>query len=656
MHVDQVSNPSVVTGEDVTEESVSQVDLRWSSEEDESSDPQGQCLAAPQSPLPTYKQRYDEFKKLFKELPETEILLVDFPCALHRDILLQGRLYLSENWLCFYSNVFWGTKITLTLKDVVTITREKTARLIPNAIQVCTSTEKFFFASFPAREKTYTGVFRMWQNTLMDKPLTCLESWQMIKHHYGHDLGLSPEEMEGLQITAESCVQASVTVRPAAAVAAVAAGDDGLGKQEHASSVRLPGMEHWPLDASTPQLEDLPSPLGSQSAANMDDSRNPSGQRRSPLPKHSLLSLDLNANENSGTEQSGSESLEDAVEERVGSSEVQGRLYLNKVFHISASKMFELLFTDSNFMQRFFSARKILNNTFTGWQKDSSGNMKRTLNYTVTINNPLIGKFSAVTEYQTLYRESRDGHYYLVDSEVYTHDVPYHDYFYTQTRYYIIRNSKRKCRLRVYTNVKYKKQPWGVVKSFITKNTQSEIEDNFRQLEADLLEEEAELNQGSGDPGKMGGLRRRRRAYSRTMPEHVKPKGQNAEQHRDGNLGSMEIKGPNRWNTKAVVAVMSVILLILTVMNLGLFFKLSAMEDIAHRMYLNTKHRLRERSEASFAAEYSPGPSPAFMNREETQLLKTVLQDSINLLEQLRRSLVVLQQNFASHNQTLAPQ
>lgn len=33
-------------------------------------------------------------------------------------------------------------------------------------------------------------------------------------------------------------------------------------------------------------------------------------------------------------------------------------------------------------------------------------------------------------------------------------------------------------------------------------------------------------------------------------------------------------------------------------MNLGLFFKLWAMEDIAHRMYLTTKHRLRERTEA----------------------------------------------------------
>lgn len=49
---------------------------------------------------------------------------------------------------------------------------------------------------------------------------------------------------------------------------------------------------------------------------------------------------------------------------------------------------------------------------------------------------------------QTLYRESREGHYYLVDSEVYTHDVPYHDYFYTQSRYYIIRSSRKKCRLR----------------------------------------------------------------------------------------------------------------------------------------------------------------------------------------------------------------
>lgn len=657
--MDQVSTRSVVGSDDITDESTSLVDARWSSDEDESSDPQGQCLAAPPAPLPTYKQRVDEFKKLFKELPESERLIVDYPCALQRDILLQGRLYLSENWLCFYSNVFRGTKIVLTLKNITTMTREKTARLIPNAIQVCTSAEKLFFTSFSAREKSYQGVFRMWQNTLLDKPLTSSELWQMVKQHYGDDLGLSHDEMESSQISAESSMQTSLTVRPG--------GDDGAGRLERIPSLRLPGLEHGPLETSTPQGEDLPSPLGSQNSSNMDDSRNtptqldPSLDRLAPerVSKRSSLSLDLNANENGASEPSGSESVED-VEERVGLSEVHGRLYLNKVFHISAKKMFELLFTDSGFMRRFMNVRKITNSSFTAWQKDAPGNMKRSLNYTITISNPLIGKFSTATENQTLYKESRDGHYYLVDSEVYTHDVPYHDYFYTQNRYYIIRSSKRKCRLRVYTDVKYKKQPWGLVKSFITKNSWSGIEDYFRQLEAELMEEEAEMNQGGGDSGKMSGLRRRRRTYSRTLPEHMKPSkqyGQDPEQHRDGNMGPIEMKGPHRWNTTTIVAGMSVILLILTVMNLGLFFKLSAMEDVAHRMYVSTKHRLRQQREAStLTPEYGPRPGPAYSNREDMQLLKTVLQDSINLLEQLRTSLVVLQQNFAMANHTAAPQ
>lgn len=47
-----------------------------------------------------------------------------------------------------------------------------------------------------------------------------------------------------------------------------------------------------------------------------------------------------------------------SVEERVGLPEVQGRLYLNKVFHISAKKMFELLFTESSFIRRFMNIRK----------------------------------------------------------------------------------------------------------------------------------------------------------------------------------------------------------------------------------------------------------------------------------------------------------
>lgn len=58
--------------------------------------------------------------------------------------------------------------------------------------------------------------------------------------------------------------------------------------------------------------------------------------------------------------------------------------------------------------------------------------------------------------------------------------------------------------------------------------------------EAELLEEEAELTQGSGDAGKTGGLRRRRRTYSRTLQDHMKPGKQysaDSDQQRGGTMG-----------------------------------------------------------------------------------------------------------------------
>ncbi|XP_010888338.1 protein Aster-C isoform X2 [Esox lucius] len=651
--MDQVSLPGV--GSDLTDETASVGESRCSSE-NEISDTPGQCLPVPPPlPTPTYRHRVEEFKRLFRELPESERLILDYSCALQRDILLQGRLYLSENWLCFYSNVFWGTKIAVSLRDIKTMCREKTAKLIPNAIQICTESEKLFFTSFSAREKSYQGVFRMWQNTLMDKPLTSSELWQMVKQHYGNDLGLSLEEMDGLQGSPESTAQTqtSLTMRP---------GGEDSGRPARPTTLRLLQVDQG-FDLNMPQVEDLPSPLGqsTSNSGNADDARSTSSQ---PTPDLSLNrsaperdskrtepSLDLNDNMDQFNEQSVSESAEE--EERVCVSQ-QGRLYVNRVFHFSAEKMFELLFTDSHFIRRFMKARKITT-SFDPWREEASGTMKRRLNYTITITNPLVGKFSTATENQTLYKDSREGQRYLVDAEVITHDVPYHDYFYTQNRYCIVRHSKRKCRLRVYTDVKYKKQPWGLIKSFITKNSWSGLEDYFRHLESELVEEELELNQGGGEPGKMGALRhRRRRTFSRTLQDHQQY-SPDLGARRESGAGPLDIKDPHPWNISTIVAGMSVILFILTVLNLGLFFKLWAMEDVATRLYLTAKHRLRERPENSLAPDF--GPKLAFPRRtsEETLLLKAVLQDSINLLEQLRSSLMVLKQNFAT-NTTATPQ
>ena len=129
--------------------------------------------------------------------------LLDFSCALSREILLQGRIYVSQGWVCFYSNIFgWETQVwtfvfvislfvrvgrnlvlfiyyfnqivfffqaifwnkilmwmcrlfnviclaysfqlqvTIDCKKIQSITREKTAYVVPNAILICTEEEK----------------------------------------------------------------------------------------------------------------------------------------------------------------------------------------------------------------------------------------------------------------------------------------------------------------------------------------------------------------------------------------------------------------------------------------------------------------------------------------------------------------------------------
>ena len=63
-------------------------------------------------------------------------------------------------------------QVTIPIKDVTAITKEKTARVIPNAVQVSTDREKYFFTSFTARDKTFMMLFRLWQNVLMEQVLT----------------------------------------------------------------------------------------------------------------------------------------------------------------------------------------------------------------------------------------------------------------------------------------------------------------------------------------------------------------------------------------------------------------------------------------------------------------------------------------------------
>ncbi|XP_053887792.1 GRAM domain-containing protein 2B isoform X1 [Malaclemys terrapin pileata] len=96
------------------------------------------------------------YHKLFLDVPTGEPLKQSFTCALQKEILYQGKLFISENWICFHSKVFGkDTKISIPVLSVTLIKKTKTALLVPNALVIATVTDRFIFVSLLSRDTTY---------------------------------------------------------------------------------------------------------------------------------------------------------------------------------------------------------------------------------------------------------------------------------------------------------------------------------------------------------------------------------------------------------------------------------------------------------------------------------------------------------------------
>lgn len=89
---------------------------------------------------------------------------VDYGCALSKDILVQGRLYVSENHVCFHANIFgWVTDVIIPFTEIRAIEKKMTALVIPNAIGLATQKERYTFASFISRDSTYDVLVNIWR-------------------------------------------------------------------------------------------------------------------------------------------------------------------------------------------------------------------------------------------------------------------------------------------------------------------------------------------------------------------------------------------------------------------------------------------------------------------------------------------------------------
>ncbi|KAM6312428.1 protein Aster-B isoform 4-T4 [Podargus strigoides] len=633
---------------------------------------------------PTYKQRNEDFRKLFKQLPDTERLIVDYSCALQRDILLQGRLYLSENWICFYSNIFrWETLLTIRLKDVCSMTKEKTARLIPNAIQVCTDTEKHFFTSFGARDRTYMMMFRLWQNALLDKPLCPKELWHFVHQCYGNELGLTSddedyvppdddfntmgyceeipvEENEVNDSSSKSSMEAKPEASPQLPKKSVTASTlTSMGSSETPASFDGVLPEEEEAVAESPVEKDL-------GIANI------MGEKMEIIGPVNSPSLDFNDNEDIPTELSDSSETHDEGEVQAFYEDLNGRQYVNEVFNFSVDKLYDMLFTDSQFQRDFMEQRRFSDIIFHPWKKEENGNQTRVILYTINLTNLLAPKTATVTETQTMYKASQESECYVIDAEVLTHDVPYHDYFYTINRYTLTRVAKNKSRLRVSTELRYRKQPWGLVKSFIEKNFWSGLEDYFRHLESELTKTEstylAEVHRQSPKEkvSKQSTVRRRKRAHAHLRVPHLEevlspvttPTDEEVAHRIKHVAGSTQTRhvpeeSPSGFHLQSVsklLLVISFVLVLLVILNMMLFYKLWMLEYTTQTRTAWQGLRLQERLPQSQTECAQLLDSQQKYHDSELQKWREIIKSSMMLLDQMKDSLINLQNGFGSRD------
>lgn len=112
---------------------------------------------------PPSDKRQESFHSLFSSLPSSEILIEDFACAYRKEILVQGRLYLSEHHISFHSNIIGlVTRLTIPLNAILKIQKKRTVG-IPNAIEFSNLHNKYIFATFMSRDPAYELICKVWK-------------------------------------------------------------------------------------------------------------------------------------------------------------------------------------------------------------------------------------------------------------------------------------------------------------------------------------------------------------------------------------------------------------------------------------------------------------------------------------------------------------
>ncbi|VFQ75804.1 unnamed protein product [Cuscuta campestris] len=401
----------------------------------------------------------EEYRKLF-HLPADEVLIQDFNCALHENILIQGHMYLFAHNICFYSNIFgFETKKIIRFDEITSVRKAKMAAILPAAIEVIVGEKKFFFTSLMSRDEAFKLINDGW-----------------LRHNGG----------------------------------AKANGD----QQEPFLEPRTP--ENLCLVADKPESSD--QPMDEELSVDRDIETSLS-EKTKPVDNgdYEIVPIPLGPPDTS-------EEHAEIVQSTTNCSSSEKSLFLEEVdcdapevpkgytmvaeskFPVNVEKFFDLFFSDDGvgFQESFHTKCGDKDFKCTQWVPCEQLGRTRNLSFQHPIKIYLGAKFGSCHELQKyqLYRNS----HLVVETCQKVNDVPYGDYFQVEGLWDVTRDGSEGCILKVYTNVAFsKKTMW---KGKILQSTLEECENVFGvwiELAHELLKQKKlEKEQANSNPSDQG--------------------------------------------------------------------------------------------------------------------------------------------------------
>jgi hypothetical protein len=401
-------------------------------------------------------KRQSDFHALFPSIPHGEALLDDYSCALQKDILIQGKMYLSQRHISFNSNILgWTTNLSIPLKEVVQIEKKSVAGLFPNAITVRSLHQRYVFASLMQRDTTFTMILSVWREVVRsergDGPDTESAS---LKREQSYDSFDDDDDVTSGEMGSDATDLSDYGSEDETG------GDEDEDEEDAGEGVEVEDDDDVDDDMDVNKPDDFEP--GAKDAKDTKDAAN-GGSDGYPGPlKHKPTEFQHDS--------------------APGETKI-----LERTIDAPIGKVFQLIFSNNtSFLKKTIVKQKNHDlSDISPFAKNSENHDSRTYSYVKPLNSP-VGPKETLCQVEEIIHQSDFSQYVKAQQRVKSPDVPSGNAFIVNTLFYLTWDVKNSTKITVYTNVEWTGKSW--IKGAVEKGTISGQKDSLNNLVDEIID------------------------------------------------------------------------------------------------------------------------------------------------------------------------